>query len=880
MSIKVSIICLIYKSTKLLDAVYQSVLKYTPMFQKGEAELLFVANDATNEVLSHLIEKNYNFVSVKNTCYSEEELFKSGYGIPAYISNVYRGYNLGILQAKGEKIVLINSDNFFSDDWLENLLKYYDENKVISCQLVERAHEKFGVFPGAIEHYFGYNLDTFRDKDFNDFTKTIAREGLREGGAYMPSLLSKNTALKVGLYPTGNIANDQKENIKRFGDECFFDKLASIGVQHFTALDSISYHLKEGEREEVSEFDEKPIKIDLQKTNEKKEYPIIPYKEYENFFINNPDSLSETEIYNLIYQRKEPLVSIIIPVYNGANYMREAIDSALAQTYPNIEVIVVNDGSTDDTEKIALSYGDKIRYFSKENGGVATALNLAIQKSKGDYISWLSHDDVYYPNKIERQIKEIIVQKNPDLISYSDWITINEKSKTIGRMSLSENFPIYKLNIPLYPILNGIIHGCSLLIPKKCFDEIGLFDTNLETTQDYALWFKMFPNYQISYIPEALIKSRTHAEQGSRSIKTATTEADTLWINMIEQLSEKQIYLLEGSRLTFYNKTLTLLKNAHYDGAVSYLENKIANLKNELATENNIKISVIIPFYNRIGYTIQAIESVLTQNYQNFEIILVDDNSTEDISKIINYIQKDNRIFLYKNENKKGASGARNTGIYKASGKYIAFLDSDDLFLPEKLETQLKFMQENDIKISHTSYITFSDNDEILIDVGCNDFTFPEILSSFPMATPTIMIAKDIFDKFHFKFNENYDSGEDICLWIDIAKFFPIKGINSALTKVRKDGNNTTENPEKLLKGIANILAYVSTKENICWYLNHLCKLEWLLNILLKDLEKKYKFKLADNKLWRLFYKLTYRVYLKKRYGRKVVHEKYDKKYL
>ena len=82
-----------------------------------------------------------------------------------------------------------------------------------------------------------------------------------------------------------------------------------------------------------------------------------------------------------------PLVSIIIPVYNGSNYVKEAIDSALAQTYKNIEVIVVNDGSTDNTEKIVKSYGDKIRYFYKENGGVASALNLAIENSKGEYIS-------------------------------------------------------------------------------------------------------------------------------------------------------------------------------------------------------------------------------------------------------------------------------------------------------------------------------------------------------------------------------------------------------------------------------------------------------------------------------------------------------------
>ena len=101
----------------------------------------------------------------------------------------------------------------------------------------------------------------------------------------------------------------------------------------------------------------------------------------------------------------EPKVSIVIPVYNGANYLREAIDSALEQTYRNTEVIVVNDGSTDggETEDIAISYGDRIRYFTKENGGISTALNLGIQAMSGEYFSWLSHDDVYYPHKIEKQ---------------------------------------------------------------------------------------------------------------------------------------------------------------------------------------------------------------------------------------------------------------------------------------------------------------------------------------------------------------------------------------------------------------------------------------------------------------------------------------------
>ena len=113
-----------------------------------------------------------------------------------------------------------------------------------------------------------------------------------------------------------------------------------------------------------------------------------------------------------------PKVSIVIPVYNGANYLHESIDSALAQTYPNLEILVVNDGSTDDgaTEAIALSYGDKIRYFCKENGGVSSALNLGIRNMTGDYFSWLSHDDAYEPEKVADSVSLLSALEQRDRI--------------------------------------------------------------------------------------------------------------------------------------------------------------------------------------------------------------------------------------------------------------------------------------------------------------------------------------------------------------------------------------------------------------------------------------------------------------------------------
>ena len=132
----------------------------------------------------------------------------------------------------------------------------------------------------------------------------------------------------------------------------------------------------------------------------------------------------------------KPRVSIIIPVYNGTNYMRDAIDSALNQTYENCEVIVVNDGSNDEgaTDAAARSYGDRIRYFKKENGGVATAVNYGIQQMTGEYAAWLSHDDIFTPDKIEKQIHAALASglENPVVHSnFEFWDVSKDKHLTV-----------------------------------------------------------------------------------------------------------------------------------------------------------------------------------------------------------------------------------------------------------------------------------------------------------------------------------------------------------------------------------------------------------------------------------------------------------------
>ena len=216
---------------------------------------------------------------------------------------------------------------------------------------------------------------------------------------------------------------------------------------------------------------------------------------------------------------KAPLVSIVIPVYKGENYLAEAIDSALAQTYKNIEIVVVNDGSPDDgaTERVALSYGDKIRYICQKNGGVSAALNTGIREMKGEYFSWLSHDDLYEPTKIEKQVS--MIQSENDIILCSGSLVDENKNpiphhvKTLdGRRSNLDIFGAF---------LHGYaLNGLGFLIPKSVFDEVGTFDESMRYLQDLDMWLRvlMYNKYTIVCQKDLLVITRIHRGQQTNTI--------------------------------------------------------------------------------------------------------------------------------------------------------------------------------------------------------------------------------------------------------------------------------------------------------------------------------------------------------------------------
>ena len=226
-----------------------------------------------------------------------------------------------------------------------------------------------------------------------------------------------------------------------------------------------------------------------------------------------------------------PRVSIVIPVYNGANYVREAIDSALAQTSTDHEVLVVNDGSRDGgaTAEVARSYGDRIRYIEKENGGVSSALNRGIAEMRGEWFCWLSHDDRHLPEKTARQLGYL--DRNPGVrIVGCDFDLIDAQGEVTGEHR--EQLPVIRTGREL---MRSWVNGCCLMIHRSALLDAGLFNESNRTTQDLEMWLRLIERDPIHLLPEILVQLRVHAESGSRTESRYQRDKDELFARILQR---------------------------------------------------------------------------------------------------------------------------------------------------------------------------------------------------------------------------------------------------------------------------------------------------------------------------------------------------------
>lgn len=448
-----------------------------------------------------------------------------------------------------------------------------------------------------------------------------------------------------------------------------------------------------------------------------------------------------------------PQISVVMSVHNGEQYLKEAVQSILRQSYQDFEFIIIDDGSTDKTSEIIKSFNDfRIKVITNsENLGLTKSLNKGAKTAKGKYIARMDADDISLPHRFE--VQTAFLEKNPQYaLVGSSYYQINSTGKIVAYTGvLTKNLEIRSGLLKQ----NWFGHG-SVMIRKSAFIDCNGYDEEFEYAQDYDLWLRLSEQFKIANIEEPLYEWRS-TPTGISTLK-----------------KDKQVYY--------------------------------ANLAVSLAKIRNIVVSVIVPTYNRPEMLREALKSVFAQTHRNFEIIVINDAGI-DVKDIIAGFNINNIIIYLQHIENKGLAAARNSGLKIAKGKYITYLDDDDVFYPDHIETLVTFLENSEYKIAYTDAVRV---DQILKKSGgygnivngvymSRDFSREALLKNNIAPIHCFMHEKSCLEG-NIIFDEKLSSHEDWDLWIKLSKKYDFKHIkkNTVEYRHRTEGFTQLSNPVNL----------------------------------------------------------------------------------
>lgn len=453
------------------------------------------------------------------------------------------------------------------------------------------------------------------------------------------------------------------------------------------------------------------------------------------------------------------LVTCIIPVYNGERFLVDAIASVLGQavspadtvrddpdvtpavniTRDDIEVIVVDDGSTDGSASVARSFGDRVRYVRQDNAGPVAARNTGLAASCGEFIAFLDSDDRWHPDKLALQLAAF--DADPDLAYCVTHVQNEWTTEVAAERDQLDDHPRLR-PVPGYTTV-------TLLARREVFDRIGGFDTAIRHG-DATDWFLRARDAGLRgrLLDEVLVFRRLHHKNRSRQH-------------------------VEDSQREF----LRLIKSS-VD-------------RRRRAEEARPLISCIVPVYNGARFIGAALDSVLEQTYSPLEVTVVDDGSTDGTADVVRAYA--DRVRLVQQPNG-GPSAARNTGIANTTGALVAFLDADDVWLPGKLERQARLLAERrELQLCFTGIVNF----RMPGTPDPPDRPFPgDEWPQSPFSPCTLMARRTLFDQIG-TFDPDIRSGEDTEWFLRVMmRQIPYYVIPDVMVRRRMhDTNLTRTNP-------------------------------------------------------------------------------------
>ncbi len=402
--------------------------------------------------------------------------------------------------------------------------------------------------------------------------------------------------------------------------------------------------------------------------------------------------------------RRTLSISAIIPLYNGAAFIEQTLESALNQTLSADEIIVVDDGSTDDGPDIVrrMAQTHPIRLIEKPNGGQSLARNHGVAQATGDLIAFLDHDDLWYPNHLSILMEPFTRPRATALgWTYSNLDRIDRDGRMQVRSFLSTqeaSHPKRSLDDCLSE--NMFILPSASVIDRRAFLAVGGFDERLSGFEDDDLFLRLFQNgYDNEYIDTALSCWRIFSTSSSYTPRMAASRriyAEKLLRQFPDNPAFAQYHTTKLIVPRFLGQAMEDARGALRSGDPALIETCLADLeflRGHVPDHYSIEpgrrrylITAIIPLYNGRDFIREALESILSQTLPPDEIIVVDDGSTDDGADIVLEMIKTHPIRLLRKPNG-GQSSARNTGVKHAHGDLIALLDQDDIWYPHHLAT-------------------------------------------------------------------------------------------------------------------------------------------------------------------------------------------------
>lgn len=551
-----------------------------------------------------------------------------------------------------------------------------------------------------------------------------------------------------------------------------------------------------------------------------------------------------------------PKISVIIPVYNTEKYLHQCLDSVVNQTLKEIEIICIDDGSTDSSLEILKEYAQKDNRFqilTQKNLHAGVARNAGLAIAKGEYVHFLDSDD-WLEECALLNLYNKIVQKQADicLFKYNKFCNFKndavEPALQLNDFSKSDVFSPRKISKIILQITYSNIW--TKLYSKQYLKKEDIKFQALKSCNDvYFNILSLLQASKITCLDEYLINYRFFSQNNTTSKRGLYSENIVIaYKSIIKHLKKQRI-------LTKYKDTLykTVISNCKYElnftnDKLKFLQLVKSVLPKKLYeeefqhTESLLKyiaiqkylheISVIIPVYNVEKYLSKCLDSIINQTFNDIEIICVDDCSTDNSLQILNdYANKDSRIKVIHLDKNRRQGGARNAGLDVATGKYITFIDSDDYVDSNYCEILYNNMIKNDVDlvIANLTNYTLSDNDKLIVlkrnfakydrkgewPRGILNFSLNDDLSiiSRPVAK---LYRADIINQAQIRFPENTIQEDEAFYWYYMSfvnKLFVLQQSiynrllheeSTMFKKIYK--NQNLEDFLKILKGIYKFL--------------------------------------------------------------------------